>query len=479
MRAGKMDLLAKIKSGEGRKLEFKVLFTSPAKIAQTAIAFANGAGGEIIFGVADGGGITGLHPDGILQLIDQLSNLIYENCYPLIMVEITIKYIDTKAILVMEVFPGGDKPYYLKKPGKANGVFIRVGASTRHADSAIINDLERRKRNISYDEEIAYDFSVEDLDLATLKTDFQLLTGKVLDEQGLYNLKIIKNEHGKTYPTVGGMLLAGKVMFNDFFGVKCARFKGNKVDVFIDKKEYSGPLYKVVEDVVSFAKNYIPLRGEIHGLQRVDQYEVPILAIREAVINAIIHRDYTISGSSIKLAIFDDIVEITSPGCLPNTLSIADIINGRSEIRNKVIARFFEQISFIEQWGTGVKKIIDQCHEFGLSKPSFTEGGNSFQVTLFRKDFGSYDAKTDSDSNNSVYEVHSAAYLAHKSVFKPQEYNLSSSEDSFLRNKLNNWLTQNYAIKSKQQQRLVQILASLSMTGKIKFDLQASKRTCE
>jgi len=464
-----MDLLTKIKSGEGRKLEFKVAFTSAVKIAQTAIAFANGAGGEIIFGVTDGGTIAGLNSTHIQQLIDQLSNLVYESCYPLIMIEVTVKYIDTKSLVVMEVFPGGDKPYYLKKAGKARGVFVRIGATTRNADNVIINDLERRKHNISYDEEIAYEFNVDDLDLVTLKKDFQSFTGKVLDEQGLYNFKIIKEEHGKIFPTVGGMLLAGKEMLNDFCGVKCARFKGSKVNIFIDKKEYSGPLYKVVEDVLMFAKNHIPLHGEIHGLQRIEQYEVPMLAIREAIINAIVHRDYTIGGSDIKLAIFDDLIEITSPGCLPNTLDIQDIIDGRSEIRNKVIARFFEQITYIEKWGTGVKKIIDQCFEYGLPQPEFKEGGSSFQVVLFRKNSDFYTAKHEGVS--AVNESNSAGY-----VF---ESDSKLQKEAVLRGKLDDWFKTSYALKGKKQQRLITILVSLYRKGKIEFYIDASKRTCE
>ncbi|WP_367277871.1 ATP-binding protein [Clostridium sp.] len=117
-------------------------------------------------------------------------------------------------------------------------------------------------------------------------------------------------------------------------------------------------------------------------LQRIDEYEIPIVAIREIIANAVVHRDYSISGADIKFAIFDDRIEITSPGLLPKTLDIEDIKIGRSEIKNKVIARFFKEIKFIEEWGTGIKRIIKSCTDAGLEEPIFMETGLFFKVII-------------------------------------------------------------------------------------------------
>lgn len=128
--------------------------------------------------------------------------------------------------------------------------------------------------------------------------------------------------------------------------------------------------------------NHIAKSGKVVGLRRIDRYEVPMEVIREAVVNAVVHRDYSISGSDIKFAIFDDRIEVTSPGALPRSLEIEDIIAGRSEIRNKVIARFFKEIEFIKQWGNGIGKMIRLLESEGLRKPEFRESGLFFKVTI-------------------------------------------------------------------------------------------------
>ena len=135
---------------------------------------------------------------------------------------------------------------------------------------------------------------------------------------------------------------------------------------------------------MKFAMIYIAKAGIVKGLQRIDTYEIPLEAIREALVNAVVHRDYSISGADIKFAVFDDRIEITSPGALPKALEIEDILSGRSEIRNKVIARFFKEIHFIEQWGAGIKKILKACKSAGIREPEFRESGLFFKVILYK-----------------------------------------------------------------------------------------------
>jgi ATP-dependent DNA helicase RecG len=172
----------------------------------------------------------------------------------------------------------------------------------------------------------------------------------------------------------------------EYARVKCARFKGSDTDEFIDQKVFDGPLYLQVEKTINFAKTYIAKAGKVkNGLQRRDHYEMPLLAICEAIVNAVVHRDYSLSGSDIKFAIFDDQIEITYPGVLPKTLDIHDITIGRSEIRNRVIARFFNEIGFIEQRGTGIQKIITSCLDSGLEQPKFIESGYFFKVIISKR----------------------------------------------------------------------------------------------
>lgn len=151
---------------------------------------------------------------------------------------------------------------------------------------------------------------------------------------------------------------------------------------------------------MTFAKQYIAKAGKITELQRIDTYEISMIAIREAIVNAVVHRDYSIQGTPIYFAIFDNRIEITSPGSLPNSIELTSLENGRSEIRNKSIARLFKEIRFIEQWGTGIKRIISECGNNGLEKPLFEEIANSFKITIHKKIESNKITKVDTKNHN-------------------------------------------------------------------------------
>ena len=373
-----MNIQELIQKGESRTLEFKEKLPKSESLAKTAVAFANGAGGKMLIGVEDKTQkIKGLSDQECSEYTDKIINIIFDLCSPLIRPEIYRYSVDGKGILVVDIFPGGNLPYYLRKEGKGNGVYVRIGSHNKKAGIEQIQELERKSRNISFDEIEDIDAEITDLDLEKLKVDFYNYTDKKLTENDLINLKILKKNGNAEIPTVGGYLLAGKNPDKYFqSAVKCARFKGTTTDIFIDQKEFRGPLYEQVENTVKFLMTHIELSGQLEGIQRVDKYAIPIKALREAVVNAIIHRDYSISGADIKVAVFDDIVEITSPGTMPGALAIDDIGNGRSEIRNKVIARFFNEINFIEQWGTGFKKIFGWCKDASLDTPKLYHAKN-------------------------------------------------------------------------------------------------------
>lgn len=376
-----MSILSDIRKGESRKIEFKEYMPESSKISKTIISFSNGAGGKLIIGVNDKGEITGVSEDEVFEITDKISNIVYDSCYPAIIPEIYIENVNGKNVIIVEVFPGNLKPYYLKSKGKIKGTYIRVGATNKLSDEEMIMELERQRRNISFDEECVYDYDLGNINLSKLNNDFYRFTEKKLNEENLINLKLIKEEHGIKYATRALILLTDNNLFN-YARVKCARFKGKDTYEFIDQKELTGPLYEQVEEAIKFAKAHINMSGKITELQRIDEYEIPIVAIREIIANAVVHRDYSISGADIKFAIFDDRIEITSPGLLPKTLDIEDIKIGRSEIKNKVIARFFKEIKIIEEWGTGIKRIVKSCIDSGLEEPIFIETGMFFKVII-------------------------------------------------------------------------------------------------
>ena len=386
------ELLQEILRGESKTLEFKERMPSNLSIVKTVIAFSNTSGGKVILGVSDERNIVGVTED-IFELQDKISSLIYESCYPAILPHMYTKNIEGKILLVIDVNKGSLVPYYIKAEGKENGVYIRIGATNRKADRENITELERQRANISFDEEINSDYEFSSLNLEPIKNRLKQV-GKELTTEKMLSLKLIKESNKILYPTNGLLILLGLL---ENTTTKCSRFKGINMNVFLDKKEYSGDLFSQLESIEGFIKNHINLKGEIKGLQRTDTYEIPEVAIREAVVNAIVHRNYSNLGRDIKIGIYDDRLEIVSPGGLPNGLSNEDIFTGKSEIRNRVVARLFKELDYIEQWGSGINRIKSLCIEKGLKEPFIEESGDFVGVRFFREEKDLNFIPTDSD----------------------------------------------------------------------------------
>jgi len=375
---------------ESRRLEFKQEFPPGKKIAETAIAFANGAGGKIIFGIQDDPRkIVGIPDNDLFALEERIVNHLHDLVYPTLVPEIYIQTFESRSLLVVEIYPGPDKPYYLKKLGKENGTFVRIGSTNRRASRELLDELERQRMKTSFDSVIYYETIADELDLELFKKDYEKITGKRLDREHLINIRLVKRDRNQLYPTNATVLLSDSHLRKQQFPyakIECARFKGTDKRIFLDQRTIEGPIHKLAEPCIDFVKKNIALSSEIGEVYRNDRWEYPIEAIREAIINAIIHRDYSILGSDIKVAIFDDMLEITSPGPLPETITLESLGSGRSEIRNRVLAPIFKDLKLIEAWGTGIRKIKQ---EIDKSYPEieliFEEIGYGFQVKFVKK----------------------------------------------------------------------------------------------
>ena len=163
-------------------------------------------------------------------------------------------------------------------------------------------------------------------------------------------------------------------------------FKGTDRAVFLDKREFTGPIYTQIEEAVDFVLRNIRLGATIDGLVRKEKYELPPEAIREMIINAHCHRNL-LDESCIQVAVYDDRLEVTSPGGLYNGLTYEEVMNGHSKIRNKGIANIFSQMGLVEAWGSGIKRILNAAEEYGLPRPRFQEFDNMFRVEVFRNSF--------------------------------------------------------------------------------------------
>jgi predicted HTH transcriptional regulator len=146
--------------------------------------------------------------------------------------------------------------------------------------------------------------------------------------------------------------------------------------------EIRAHLPEAVEQILSFVRKHESKRVEIRAARHEERWSLPLVAVREAVINALVHADYAQRGAPIRLSLFDDRLELENPGLLPFGLTVEDILQGVSKLRNRVIGRVFKELGLIEQWGSGIGRMIDTCRELGLPEPSFEEVGWHFRVTL-------------------------------------------------------------------------------------------------
>ncbi len=380
-----------LKQSEGRRLEFKASLPENAELAKTIIAFANDAGGDLFIGISDNPReVVGLPEDDLVSIEEKLSNIIFDKCYPAILPEIKFLSIDEKHIIQVSVFRGSTPPYYLKDKGKLQGTMIRVGSTNRFADDAIIGELERRKRNVSFDGEIVLEKASADVDMTSFKKFFLEKTGEELDENALKKLSLVQKVENKQYPTNAMILLSDDELQNNFFHyakVECARFKGTSIEEFIDKKTIQGNVALQAEEAYNFVLRHINQGAKVEGVYTVDRWEYPVKAIREIIRNAIVHRDYSLRGKDVKVAIYDDMIEITSAGLLPPSIDYSAMQSRQSDARNKVLAPIFKRLGLIDQWGNGLKLVANELKQYPDIELKWQEVGLSFQVQFINKNF--------------------------------------------------------------------------------------------
>ena len=394
-----MALKEEIQNGESRILEYKLeLPQEKNKWLKTIIAFANGAGGKFVIGVNNKRQIKGIPAStDIFELKDGIADTIGQLCEPQIMFDVYQESVDDKILIIIQVFPGNGTPYHLKSLGKENGTFIRLGATTRNADFTILDELELRKKRKTYDELPDLELEVTDSDIDYLCKDFSKRTDKKITKETLQNLHLFSKKDGKLIATNAYAIFLGK---HDYLSrIQCARFKGTDRVTFIDKKDFSGPLLDQVENAYNFVLGHINMGITIDGLYRKEQYELPEKAVRELILNAVIHRNYMMN-SSIQVAVYDDRLEVSSPGSLYGTLTLAEALEGRSSIRNKVIADVCDKLDIIEGWGTGLRRIIDSCKEIGIAPPEFLEIGDLFRINFYRPSYSKSDDKATKSSRS-------------------------------------------------------------------------------
>jgi len=374
---------------ESSTVELKESVPEKDQILKTVIGFCNLFGGRLIIGVRDNLEIKGIPEDEVDVLLEYLHKNIYENCTPPIFPAIYTQRFNDALVLVVKVESGMSKPYYLKGEGIQKGTYIRMGRSTLRADPQTVNELQNQARGISADMVPLYNADSGVIEHNRVKT---FLAARAAGFQGSVNHGVLKaynlihEEQGRVFPTKGGILLFSdnpQQWLTEAF-IICTRFKGISGRDAVSSRDCSGTLFEQFETAYDFIVNSLQKSFTIEGNRRKEHYDVPVIAIREIVVNAIVHRSYSVAGPT-KIAVFDNRIEIFSPGTFPGPLDTQNLTTGITYIRNPVVAKVFREAGYMEKLGTGFLTVFKAYEESGLKTPQVIEGENFIKCILPRE----------------------------------------------------------------------------------------------
>jgi len=389
--SNKTELSDLIEGGENLRLEFKgTVPKEHLKWIKTAVAFANGSGGKILIGVDDDRNIIGVPSDSAFSIADGIVCSVSDRCEPQISISTSVQDIDGRTIIIADIYPGNNRPYYVRDLGIENGTFIRIGATTRLADPYSLDELRIQGQRRTFDTLQNSEIGVSEENTKSVCDNLSALNGRPIDRNMIYNSGAILRVNGEDIATNAYALLCDKspFLFTEF---RCAMFAGSNETEFIDRADYRCPITSQIKNAYQFVQRNIRFGGKVEGLVRNDDYELPMNAIREIIVNAVQHRSYVNPNNPIYLAIYNDRIEVTSPGGLPASLDMEMMRQGRAFHRNPVISKLLRTAGVSEGWGNGIKTIISECKRYGLPAPIFENSGIDFRVTVYRRTSGTID----------------------------------------------------------------------------------------
>ena len=353
---------------ENKTTEFKREYTDSIKYS--VIAFANTEGGKIYIGINDDGTIAGTdHPEAVML---RLGNMIRDSIRPdvTMFIDCNVEKMQGKDVIVLSVQRGTARPYYLYTKGiRPEGVYVRQGASSVPASETTILTMIKDTAGDCYEEARSLNQQLTFSSAQKFFEDKKIEFG----EAQMRSLHII-NEDG-TFSNLG-LLLSDQCAHT----MKAAFFNGSAKMVFRDRKELTGSVFQQLEEAVAYIDSFNRTRAEIVGLERVEERDYPPEALREALLNAVVHRDYALSAPTL-ISLFDDRIEILTLGGLVKGISFEDIMLGVSMLRNQRLANVFYRLKLIEAYGTGIRKIFE-CYADTPVKPKIEITEHAFKITL-------------------------------------------------------------------------------------------------
>ena len=379
-----------ISQREGETLDFKQEMTSSSDLAKLVTAFYNARGGTIVFGVENGTRrLLGVpNPQGIEEGV---VNILRARCSLDVMPTIEFVSYQGKEFVVVRCPQGSRKPYLVSGETRP---YIRVASSNREAQDEEVRRLYIEGSEGGFEALACRGATLTDLS-ERLLADYVLrreeTSGQSLGLSGdemLRNLGCLVKDGGQWVPTNAGVMLFAEdpPRFISQAEVACVRFKGTDVVTYIDRRDLRGPLYQLVDDAEQFVYRHMKAGRRIDGFVGVEYREYPQEAVREAIVNAVVHRDYSRRGQRIRLFMFDDRIEVYSPGPLPPGVSLEKMrrLESQSVLRNPIIVGVFRDLGsrYIERLGTGIRRMALAMKGHGLPRPQFEEVGSEFRVML-------------------------------------------------------------------------------------------------
>jgi len=355
-------------SKESETVEYKSIVVD--EIKKSVIAFANSDGGMLYVGVEDGGNIAGL-PNANADMLT-INNMLRDGIKPdvTLFARCRIEKMGGRDIIQIDIQSGTDRPYYLAGKGiRPEGVYVRHGAASVPATNTAIRKMIRETDGDSYEKLRSVE---QDLTFTSAKSEFTKRKVQFGTSQ-MATLKMVSSD--KVFTNLA-LLLSEQCVHT----IKTAIFQDTTQQIFKDRQEFGGSLFKQINDVY----NYLDLNNKITAtfdkLLRIDNRDYPGTALREALLNAVVHREYS-TGGSILIKMFSDRVEFISPGGLVSGIEIEDIMSGYSACRNSELAEVFYRLQLIEAYGTGIMKIFE-AYKTSLAQPKIEVTPNVFKMIL-------------------------------------------------------------------------------------------------
>lgn len=379
-----IDVFELIQRGESTYLEFKGRDTRPESLAREFVALSNTYGGVLLLGVEDDGHISGMK-EGIAE--EWISNISANSINPSICPKIEIQTIEGKKIAVITIEKGKHKPYQTIE-GK---YWIRIGSTNRTATKEELSRLFQEAGLVHFDLSPIDSSSIEDLDPNKLheywNTHYSINYEKLYTDEKvklLTNANILLEWEEKIVCSLAGILIFGKRPQQKVLqaSVVFAAFHGNELtDSLADKKEIIGTLPEQIEQLQSILHLLTPTPSQIENYKRIEFPEIPQKVLRELLVNAILHRDYSIRNRKTMIQLFSNRLVIASPGRIANTLDIEKIKVGNSAPRNMLLLKFMDNLRYIDGLGRGIPMVIREMGD----KVHFEEIGDEFRVIVYRK----------------------------------------------------------------------------------------------